>query len=124
MVYSFLAFSSICSTPIGGYFNLSEFGVSIEVSPDSTQDTNITCKIRSEDSILSPCGDSETLVSYIVELCGPTSCEDLRRPVIVTIMHSGPGQQQGYETVVKAYNDKRQHMPSWEEVEGSCYNTR
>jgi hypothetical protein len=69
--------------------------------------------VQPEDYLPSPAGDAETLVSNIVEL-GPYTV-DIRLPIIVTLMHSGPGKDFGYETIVKAFSqDKRE----WEELEG------
>jgi hypothetical protein len=56
----------------------------------------------------------ETVVSYIVGL-GPSTVE-LNKPLTVTLMHSGPGEKFGYETIVKAFNQERR---VWEEKEGT-----
>jgi hypothetical protein len=99
----------------GGYFDLSKIGLFLEILPYTvTQRANIKYTVRSEDFLPSPARKMEAIVSNIVGL-GPSNVH-LRQPILVTMMHSGPGKELGYETVVKAFN---QEQLVWEILEGT-----
>jgi hypothetical protein len=98
----------------GGFHDLSRHGFQLQYPPNAvTRPTTVTYKNLPQALFRSPAKVTETLVSYIVHLV-PSSVE-LQEPIIVTLMHSGPGKEYGYETIVKA------RMPEsvvWEQIEG------
>jgi hypothetical protein len=99
----------------GRRYKLSTHGIILEVSPNTaTHSFFIICKLLPDDFLPSPVGENEALVSYIVKLC--LEFMILRKPILVKLMHSGAERELGYETVVKAFNEKEQ---LWEELEGN-----
>jgi hypothetical protein len=101
---------------MGGHYNLSRKGFFVYVPSNTvTQTINImysNCK-RPNDYRPSPAEANESVVSYIVEM-SPSTVE-LNEPITITLMHSGPGKEYGYESVVKALN---QDQLVWEILEG------
>ena len=108
-------FDGFCRYKNGGYYNHSKYGHFIYVPPNTvTEPTKITCKVSSTHPILSPAKFTEGLASYIVEL-GPATVA-LQKPIIMTLLHSGPVKRHGYEVTVRTFNaiDK-----SWKDIEGT-----
>lgn len=99
---------------MGGSHTISRIGVFLYFPPNAlAEHTLVKCTVRPEDYSPSPAGTGETLVSNIVEL-GDNDV-DIRQPINVALMHSGPDRDLGYETVLKAFN---QEKGVWEESEG------
>jgi hypothetical protein len=103
----------------GGFNDLSPYGVQLQYPPNAvTRPTTVTYEHLSQKLFKkcypSPAKETETVVSHIVIL-GPRHVE-LQEPIIVTLMHSGPGKKDGYETIVKAYMPERRDV--WEQIEG------
>lgn len=104
-------------------FDGSKHGIFLEVPPYtastlSSLDSNILCSLVSDKFFISPVGANETLVSYIVDFDSSSFEMNMKRPVIVTLSHSGADESLGYETVVKAF-DKYQDTYHWRDIKGT-----
>lgn len=104
-------------------FDGSKHGIFLEVPPYtvstlSSLHSHILCSLVSDEFFISPVGANETLVSYIVDFDSSSFEMNRKRPVIVTLSHSGADESLGYETVVKTF-DKYQMPCRWRDRKGT-----
>lgn len=102
--------------PEGGTLDIPIFGIRLDIPPYAvSQATTVICRKYTAQSLTvsPPAGKGETVVSYIVGL--EPSTAELNKPILVDLMHSGPGKGYGYETVVKGFD---QESETWQEPKG------
>lgn len=70
-------------------------------------------------SLPSPGNVNEHLVSSVIRL-GPSDLY-LRKSFVMTMLHCGPGKEDGFEIIVKVFDERKQ---SWIEKEGIMNNKK